>query len=152
MKFPKSKIGAVLVLIYIIFVLTIIAYSYTIDSFWRELYFATTILPWSFILAYFSLDLYITTIGRNLWSFSLLFWILNIFMLYFIGCIFTNLLKKRKSRSAWTLRSSLRCGARGRLADFRFAHPDITAIIWNFPAKNSQILRLIDNFKSGEEL
>ena len=32
------------------------------------------------------------------------------------------------------------------------AHPDITAIIWNFPAKNSQILRLFDKIKSGEEL
>jgi len=29
--------------------------------------------------------------------------------------------------------------ARCRLADFRFAHPDITAIIWNFPAEISQI-------------
>ena len=28
---------------------------------------------------------------------------------------------------------------RGRLADFRFAHPDITAIIWDFPAKNPKI-------------
>ena len=28
---------------------------------------------------------------------------------------------------------------RGRLAAFRFAHPDITAIIWDFPAKNPQI-------------
>jgi len=35
----------------------------------------------------------------------------------------------------------------GRLADFRFAHPHITAIIWNFPAENSQILlrRTSDN-------
>ena len=38
-----------------------------------------------------------------------------------------------------TLRSSLRYGARGRVAPFRFAHPDITAIIWDFPAKNLQI-------------
>ena len=46
-----------------------------------------------------------------------------------------------------TLRSSLRCGARGRVAPFRYAHPDITAIIWNFPAENSQILlrRTSDN-------
>jgi len=28
----------------------------------------------------------------------------------------------------------------------------ITAIIWNFPAKNSQILRLFDKIKGGEEL
>jgi len=28
----------------------------------------------------------------------------------------------------------------------------IIALIWNFPAKNSQILRLFDKIKNGEEL
>jgi len=27
----------------------------------------------------------------------------------------------------------------GRVAPFRFAHPRLTAIIWDFPAKNPQI-------------
>jgi len=37
------------------------------------------------------------------------------------------------------INSTLLSVAWGRLADFRFAHPHLTAIIWNFPAENSQI-------------
>jgi len=49
---------------------------------------------------------------------------------------YSNLIKLNKSfyftAPDGTLRSSLRCGARGRLAAFRFAHPDITLIMQDF--------------------
>lgn len=95
MKLIKSKIGAIFVAIYVIFVAITIVIALNDDEFWRRLYLLLTIIPWSLLSSEF-----VKLIDKDIWLIAPFFWILNILIIYFIGYFFTWLLKKIKYRSS----------------------------------------------------